>query len=119
MYYQLTDAQLLAGGALLVLIFFTLAEFLDFRWRKAVSLCHPSSDHEPDSPPPSFGRTDKAGSSSLNTSIGDSSAHGLGAAEQRVTFRSKRIQEGIQSPPALPRPSLGEQKCTSIVTWLE
>ena len=93
MYVHLTNTQIIIGGfALLLLIIFALAVFLDLRWRTAAPRRDFSSDHKPNSLRQGAGRDDKDGSSTLYTRYADFSGRGLDTAERCITFRGETVQ---------------------------
>jgi hypothetical protein len=93
MYVHLTNTQVIIGGfALVLIVIFALAAFLDKRWRTAASLRDFGSDHKPNSLRQSSSRDDKDGSSKLYTRYADLSARGIGSAEQCITFRGEKQQ---------------------------
>ena len=93
MYVHLTNAQVILGGfALVLIVIFALAAFLDLRWGTAAPRCDFGSSHRPNSLRQSSSRDDKDWSSNLYTRYADLSAGGLGTAEQRFTLRGERQQ---------------------------
>jgi hypothetical protein len=87
MYFDLTNYEnIIAAFALVLIIIFALAAFLDNRWRKAEPFRDFGSDHKPNSPQES---TDKDRASRLCAYYADLSARDLGAAEQQITFRGE------------------------------
>lgn len=93
MYVHLTNTQVIIGSfALILIITFALAAFLDKRWRTALPHRHFDSNQKLDSIRQSSSRDDKVGPSNLYTRYADLSARGLGTAEQRITFRGEKQQ---------------------------
>lgn len=90
MFVHLTNIQvIIVGFALILIIVFALAAFLDIRWRKAAPLRDFGSNHKPNSFLQSFGRDDRDEASALHTRYADLTARGLGTAEQCITFRGE------------------------------
>jgi hypothetical protein len=60
MYVHLTNAQVIIGGfALVLIVIFALAAFLDKRWGTAAPLHNFGSDHKPNSHRQSSSRDDR------------------------------------------------------------
>ena len=94
MYFHWTDTQvILAGFALALIAIFSLAAFLDKRWRTAAPLHDFAFEGKPNSLRQSSSPDDKDGASNLYTPYADLSARGLGTDEQRITLRGKRQQK--------------------------
>lgn len=102
MFVHLTNIQvIIVGFALILTIVFTLAEFLDIRWRKAAPLRDFGPSHKPNSFLQSLGPDDRDRASDLHTRHADLTARGLGTAEQRIAFRSKRQKNRVGVDPAV------------------
>jgi hypothetical protein len=93
MHFDLTNYDnIIATFALVLIIIFALAPFLDNRWRKAVPLRGFGVDHNPNFPPERDDSDDKDRAGNLHLRYADLSARGLGTAKQQITFRGEKQQ---------------------------
>ena len=100
MYVHLTNTQVIIGSfALILIITFALAAFLDKRWRTALPHRHFDSNQKLDSIRQSSSRDDKVGPSNLYTRYADLSARGLAPLSNVLLSeaRNSRISQGIDN----------------------
>ncbi len=90
---HLTNTEVIIGGfALVLIIIFVLAAFLDKRWGTAAAHRDFGADEKPNSLKQISKGIDKDGSSKLYTRYADLSARALGTAEQCIAFRVEKHQ---------------------------
>ena len=93
MYRHLTNAQVIIGGfALILILIFALAAFLDKHWKTPTPSRKSGSDGKPCSFPQSFVRDGKDESSALYSRHADLCTCGLGTSEQQICFRGEKQQ---------------------------
>ncbi len=93
MYFHLTNTQvIIVSFALVLIIIFALAAFLDKRRRATATRRDFATDDTPDILRQSSSRDDKDRSSTIYTRYADLSACRLGTAEQRITLRGEKQQ---------------------------
>jgi hypothetical protein len=93
MHFDMTNYDtIIATFALVFIIIFALAPFLDHRWRKTVPLRGFGVDHNPNFPPERDDSDDKDRANNLHLRYADLSARGLDTAKQQITFRGETQQ---------------------------